>query len=188
MLCSPSPLATVTLPGLHMTGHEEWGVWFRKQKALLHLLAFFTVSVQSTVYVHCRWIRTSWKVPRLITVVCELFVEDPSSTDYAPFTVLYSGLDKETRPSAVKCLGSLHNCVQIPGLPLIRSSTLEMSLSLSQWGNARKSLTPAQGSGPCWCGDSDPVEHIGIKQRSKFPEDCKCCGDVCTVLGSREGP
>lgn len=62
-------LSTLTLPGLHVSGYEKWR--FQLGKALLYLLAFFTVSIHSTVYVNCCSVKTFWKVPCPITVQTE---------------------------------------------------------------------------------------------------------------------
>lgn len=95
------------LPGLSVTRQGEWGAWFRKQKALLHLVAFFPGSVQSTAYVLCCSIKTCWKMPCLVTVVCEILIEDSSGMVYAPFPV-YSGDRQDPRQLAVKRLGTSH--------------------------------------------------------------------------------
>lgn len=189
MLCSSSLLSAVTSPGLNVTRHEEWGVWLRKQKALLYLLAFFTVCIQNAVCVHCCSIRTFWKKLCLITVVCEIFIEDSSSTDYAPFTVLYSRDRQRDQAISGRVFGLFtQNYIQIPVLPLIRSVTLEMLLTLLWWDNTCKSPTLVQANGLCWCGDSDPVEHIDIYSKKQIPQRLKKLRQMSAqCIGFQEG-
>lgn len=64
----------------------------------------------------------------------EIFIEDSSSVDYEPFTMLHSADRKRDKAISSQVFGLLatQTCIHIPVSPLTSSATLEKLLNLSK--------------------------------------------------------